>query len=133
MYKKIIIFFILSLALIGCSKEDKKEEIDIQIGNSSIFKEEDIGQVINYVKENFFIGAKILKIYYDEELSNKILSTEDLYKDIEKENKIVVFTDFYVEKEGDNPVFSKGTYNGYAWVFKRENNKSNWELINQGF
>lgn len=146
MYKKLVILLISLISLTSCNKEEinkMEEEIqyetqDTEIETEDVFcllTQDSIESAMSYAQENLPIkipGAKFLSVYYDSDINYEITSQEQ-YKDIEIGNKIVVFTDFVIENEGDNPVFSKGTYKGYRWVFKREDSESSWELINQGF
>lgn len=135
--KIISILFIFCL-LVACSK-NKNDKIEIEIGDSDKFSQEEIESAAKTVKDNFsFPGAKLLKVRYDEKESDKNVDSymsngKGLIKNINPDDVIVIFTDFEVDKSEDNPVLSPGKYENYSWILIRDKDKKMWTIDDQGY
>lgn len=121
-------------------KESSKDDLIIDIGNSTQFTEKEIAEAINTVKDNFkFPASTLTKIWYNEEESDKfsklyLESGKGSINGVKPENVIVLLSNFDVDDSGDNPVLNPdSTYENYQWVVIRDNNTSDWRIDDWGY
>ena len=121
-------------------KKISKDDLIIDIGNSTQFTDKEIGEAINLVKENFdFPASKLTKVWYNEEESDKFTklyleSGRGSVNGVKPDNVIVLLSNFEVGDSGDNSVLNpNSTYENYQWVLIRDNKTSDWEIDDQGY
>jgi hypothetical protein len=153
--KKIVTYLfvvLLVFSLVGCNQKSTDKDIITEneakisnelitdIGYSDKFDKVEIENAIKIVKENFsFPASTLTKIYYDEEKSNFFIKSylengRGQKNKVKAEDIIVILTNFDVDDSGDNPVLNaNSTYEDYNWILIREDNKSNWEIDDQGY
>lgn len=115
--------------------------VDMIIGDSDIFSEEEIKNALFKVYDDFIIpDATLLKAWYDEEKCNKLKDVYmesgrgSLIENLEANNVIVILTNFKIADDGRNPVLEAGqTYEEYQWYLIRNNNESNWIIDSCGY
>ena len=119
---------------------ESKEDIIIDIGQSTKFTEEEITKAIDTVKNNFnFKGCTLTKLWYDEEKSNYFskayLGTgKGSVNDVEAENVIVLLSNFDVDSSGGDGSFEpNSTYGGWQWVLIRDSKANDWEIDTWGY
>ena len=141
--KKVIMcmcLILIMLCLGSCGKNAATENVEIQIGESQRFSEEEIQDAVNLVKKNFNLtDCTLTKLWYDEEASGQI---EEGYlhngkgsiNGVKPENVIVIFSEFQVGKSRENEIFEPGaTYSDYNWTLIRNDKKSKWTIDDQGY
>lgn len=116
------------------------DNLIIDIGESDKFDKQEIKNAIEVVKENFsFPASTLIRIYYDEEKSDYFVQCyldngRGQENEVKSENIIVLLTDFDVDDSGDNPVLNADSrYENYNWILIREDDKSKWEIEDQGY
>lgn len=133
-------FFLLSFLFAACKKSGEREDIIIEIGDSTNFTENEISEAIDIVIDNFsFPAATLTRVWYDEEKS--ITLTESYLQHglgsvngTGRENVIVLLSDFDIDSSGDNPVLNPNTtYTGYQWILIRESKTSEWIIDDWGY
>lgn len=134
--KKVKVFFIYSLlfiilltSIVSCNKIS--DELEVNIGQSTRFTEEDINSAVECVKNNFeFRNGTLQELSYDEERSNKEVDIyiKELKKEgignIKEENFIVFRSKIFVTK--DDKICT------IYWVLNRENKNSAWKIYDSG-
>ena len=141
--KKIIVslfVILLVFSLVACNQKSTKEELIIDIGDSSKFTEEEIEDAIEVVRDNFeFPASTLTKIWYEEEESNRLTKMylengRGSENGANAENVIVLLTNFDVDDSGDNPVLNPGsTYENYQWILIRDDKTSKWNIDSSGY
>lgn len=141
--KKLIMCMYLILAVFclgGCGNDKVADDVEIQIGESQNFSEEEIQDAVNLVKKKFnFQDCTLTKLWYDEEKAEQMKESYLNYgrgsiNGVKAENIIVIHSEFDVDKSGRNPVFSPGTtYSNYSWTLIRNNKNSQWAIDDQGY
>lgn len=138
-YKYIYLILII-LCLGGCGVNKATENVEIKIGESQKFREEEIQEAINVVKKKFNIEDAILtKLWYEEESAEHIKegylhNGKGSNNGVKPENVIVILSEFEVGKSGKNPVLEPGaTYSDYSWTLIRSGEKSQWAIDDQGY
>ena len=123
------------IAMTAChSSSNSMDQVEINLGTSNSFTEEEIQQAIDIVLKDFFEDAEHVELHslsYDEDLSNKQKETYGTM-DVEPNNEIIISSDFYVDKNAG------GAWNpdsDYSWIFVlyREDEHSNWILDDWGY
>ena len=75
--KKVIVCLCIMLSmfsLAACNEGKVSKNIEINIGESSRFSDDEINDAVECVKDNFNIkGCTLTKIWYDEEKSNRLV------------------------------------------------------------
>ena len=105
------------------------ENVEINLGQSQIFSENEIKEAMDVVQEKFsiFSGCDLQKLWYDEIFSS------GRYDDDET-NKITILSNFYVNenggKNGLNPDFD---YTDWQWHLVRNSKTSKWVVIDWGY
>jgi hypothetical protein len=112
----------------------------IDIGDSVKFSEEEIGEAIELVKNDFaFPGSILTKICYDEEKSDKFSKLYLEYgngsvNDAKAENVIVLLSNFDVDDSGDDSSLNpNSTYENFQWILIRGDKESDWVINDRGY
>lgn len=141
--KKLILLLSIILCLltfISCTGKNSPGEIEINIGQSVKFTNEEINRAVEYVKKNFsFPDSSLKKIWYDEEKCNYLtelymVNGRGSINGVLSENVLILLTEFYVNGSGNNPVLNKNTtYSDYQWILIRDDKDSNWIVDDRGY
>lgn len=115
--------------------------VEVNIGESVKFGEEEINDAINCVKKKFkdFEGCNLTKLWYDEEKSNNFIegylkNGKGSVNDIKAENVIVLLSDFYVDSSGgDGSLNPNSTYSNWNWILIKNSKTGNWEVDDWGY
>lgn len=95
--------------------------------NNSLYTDEDIESAVNVIKDNFKerdVYVSLFAISFDES-ENRLYS-----RGVKDNNTIVFLCDYFVLK--DFAAYSKGIFNGYKMILKRENENAPWIIFDQG-
>ena len=131
---------LIIFSLVGCNKTNESNNIEVNIGKSTKFTQEEINKAIDCLKSDFnFEACTLTKIYYDEEKSNTTIENYFQFgkgseNNVKPENIIALLSDFDVDDSGDNPVLNPGeTYTDYNWILMRDDKDSDWKVDDFGF
>lgn len=131
---------LIIFSLVGCNKTNESNNIEVNIGKSTKFTQEEINKAIDCLKSDFNLEACTLtKIYYDEEKSNTTIENYFQFgkgseNNVKPENVIALLSDFDVDDSGDNPILNAGeTYTDYNWILIRDDKDSDWKIDDFGF
>ena len=127
-FLKIFVIIIIVFSLSGCGITFTARKV---YDKSEIYSKEDIREAMNVVFDEFsdFEGAVLLKLEYDEELSNKQMRLNT--KQYDCDEAIVLLSKFYVF--GENGSLEPGeTYSKWNWILVR-NKGGFWELKTWGY
>lgn len=134
--KALLIFacicFLVIIIAIAYEPQGKVDGTEVIIGHSEKFTRAEIDEAISQVKIQFreFKGCKLIKLWYDEDWSNKTLENWN----VEKENYIVLLSDFETDYSASGRGFEPNRkYTHVNWILKRKNKSANWEVINWGY
>ncbi|MBE5866365.1 MAG: hypothetical protein E7292_09180 [Lachnospiraceae bacterium] len=113
---------------------EEKNEMDIQLGASSVYTEEQLSDAINVITETFdkdFEQCTLQEIEYDEEYS---ISMEEMNKEMYQVENAVVFTSTFVVDEGyaNGPLNAGAVYEDYGWIMTMDAD-GNWSVISCGY
>lgn len=142
MRRLILLFSMMLVAcvLVACNKPAISKELTIEIGESTKFTEEEILEAIDLVRKDFnFPAATLTKIWYDEEISNSLITVylkngRGAVNGVESENVLILLSEFYVDRSGENPVLnSDSIYTDFQWILIRDINSSNWIIDDWGY
>jgi len=115
--------------------------VQIDIGPSDKFTQEEIEEAIDSVKERFigFRGSLLIRLWYDEEASNHILegymtAGRGRTNGVKIENVIVLLSDF----ETDSSVAQRGfrpnsIYRNWSWTLIRDSENDAWRVDDWGY
>lgn len=133
----IIIGLLLLLILTACNNN---KDIEIIIGPSENFTEEEIQSGIDLVIKDFnFPDCKLKKVEYDEDISKEYAKDYKTYgrgleNEISEDNILILLSDFQVAEKSDNPVLEAGElYKDYQWILIREDENSKWLVDDWGY
>ena len=113
---------------------EEKNEMDIQLGASSVYTEEQLSDAINVITDTFdkdFEQCTLQEIEYDEEYS---ISVEEMNKEMYQEENAVVFTSTFVVDEdyANGPLNAGAVYEDYGWIMTMDAD-GNWSVISCGY
>lgn len=113
---------------------EEKNEIDVQLGASSVYTEEQLSDAINVITDAFdkdFEQCTLQKIEYDEEYSS---SMEEMNKEMYQVENAVVFTCTFVVDEdyANGPMNAGEVYEDYGWIMTMDAD-GNWSVISCGY
>jgi len=141
--KKISIYLsmiLIMFSLVGCNQTTESNNIEVNLGKSTKFTQEEINKAVDCLKSDFdFKSCTLTKIYYDEEKSNTTIKNYFQFgkgseNNVKPENVIALLSDFDVDDSGDNPVLNPGeTYTDYNWILIRDDKDSDWKIDDFGF
>ncbi len=129
MKKLIVILVILSLLICGCGKVS---DVQIEIGESQLYSENEIRQAADLVIRQFqkgFESCVLLNIRYDEEES--LQRASDWAEQYGAKEAIVLYSDFLVIGSRNPTLNSNSKYENWSWILVR--NGGNWELKTWGY
>ena len=131
---------LIMFSLVACNQTTESNNIEVNIGKSSKFTQEEINKAVDCLKSDFnFEACTLTKIYYDEEKSNTTIKNYFQFgkgseNNVKPENVIALLSDFDVDNSGDNPVLNSGeTYTDYNWILIRDDKNSDWKIDDFGF
>lgn len=104
--------------------------VEIKIGDTNRFTENDINEAIECVIDYFpdFKDCELLTIEYDEKWSDDFSSQYD------NANTIVLKSSYHVFESSRETSFNNDyTYTEWGWVVVRADTKSKWELKDWGY
>lgn len=140
------IAFFLCLILVGfylliASQGGKTNNVQVNIGKSDKFSEEEINDAVKSVKGKFkcFKGCTLTKVWYDEEKSNEYIkgylsNGGGSVNDAEAENVILLISEYDVDSSGgDGSLNPNSTYSNWNWILIRSSEKSNWKVKDWGY
>ncbi len=90
-------------------------------------------------KDFNFPAATLTKIWYDEEISNSLITVylkngRGAVNGVKSENVLILLSEFYVDRSGENPVLnSDSIYTDFQWILIRDINSSNWIIDDWGY
>lgn len=133
--KKVLAIFsiiIISFFIVACSNRGKSSKAIISIGESNKFRDNEINEAINCVKEKFvdFKGCELTHIWYDEEKSDfymrgAISSHGDT---------IMLLSNFKVDSSGGDGSFNPNTtYTEWKGILLRDSKTGKWEIDDWGY
>ena len=113
---------------------EEKNEMDVQLGASSVYTEEQLSDAINVITDTFdkdFEQCTLQKIVYDEEYS---ISMEEMNKEMYQVENAVVFTCTFVVDEdyANGPMNAGAVYEDYEWIMTMDED-GNWSVISCGY
>ena len=108
-----------------------KSSAEIHLGESERFTDEEVQEAVSAVLAKFdeFEGCKLLRLWYDEAESDRVLADED----VPMENIIVLYSDFRSPKRNSGAWNPNEIYGGWSWTLTRENKDSPWQIVNYGY
>lgn len=139
--KKSILYLLMLFCFILAACNSNKQAVNVEIGNSDLFTQAELKLAEESILEEFkgFKGATMTKLWYDEEKSDKAVSTylsngRGASNGAEKENTIVLFSNFDVDSTGgDGSLNPNSTYTDWMWILIREDNNSSWKVDDMGY
>ncbi len=128
----IALFLLCAILLTACHKGDTSQ-VALEIGPSQFYTDGEIRAAMNLVLQKFkgFEGCTLLRLYYDEERSQKV--SDQWAEQYNAEEAIVLYSTFDVDPSGINPSLNPGqTYENWSWVLTR-NGGGWWTLQTWGY
>ena len=133
MRKYLSVCMLLAILLTGCGSGGRIAQADVQMGESTIYTEDEIGEAMDIVLEHFkeeFTDCYLTSLWYDEAISVK--SAEEWAVQYEAKEAIVLMSNFYTGPYGgDGSLNVNETYENWQWILVR--NDGSWELKTRGY
>ncbi|MHC1683059.1 MAG: DUF4829 domain-containing protein [Clostridiaceae bacterium] len=131
----------MTFSFSACSKVGKTDNVEVSIGNSDKFSENEINDAVNCVKESFksYKGCTLTKLWYDEEKSNQEIESYMKYgrgsvNGVKPENVIILLSNFDVDSSGgDGSLNPNSTYGDYNWILIRDSETGKWKVDDRGY
>jgi hypothetical protein len=109
--------------------------------HSDQFSEREIRDAMEIVIAKFrgFKGCEMMKLWYDEEKSNRQIESymtggRGAGSGISKDNVIVIYSDFSVDSSGgDGSLNPNSTYTDWCWILVRESREGAWRVDDFGY
>lgn len=123
----------MTFSFSACSKVGKTDNVEISIGKSDKFTEDEINNAANCVKESFksYKGCTLTKLWYDEEKSNQEIESYMKYgrgsiNGVKPENVIIFLSNFDEDSSGGDGVLNpNSTYGDYNWLLIMDSETGN--------
>ncbi len=143
--KKIIISLCLILVIFSFvlykQQEGKTNHVEVNIGTSTKFTEEEIHDAIGSVEKKFqsFKGCELTDLWYSEKRSNEFIKDYLKYgagskSNVNAGNIIVLLSNFNVDASGGDGSFEpKSTQSEWNCIIIRDSKTDNWRVDDWGY
>ena len=140
----LLFLFALCLSLVACNSAGKINNAEIDYGSSAKYSEIEIISAVDVALKKFkgFQGCELKRIWYDEEMSDRIIRL-DMLSDggnaiknsgAEPEDLLILFSDFKTSESSAYDGFNSNfDYTGWKWILARDNKTDKWKVIEWGF
>jgi len=136
-----VVVVLIGILHLVVSQSGKSNNVQVSIGQSSKFSEEEIKEAVAKVKTEFrgFQGCELTDIWYTEEESTKIAEDYLNYgggseKDIDPNNVIGLLSNFEVDSSGsDGSLEPSSTYTEWNWILIRDSKSQKWRVVDSGY
>jgi len=134
----------LSIIILSACNNDvsKIDEIELEIGNSTRFTQQEIMNSVHTVIKTFntdYSGCTLTHLWYDEEKTEAMLNSymkngRGSVNGVDRENVIVLLSNFEVGSFGHCQSLESDTiYKNWNWILIRDTKDGNWRVDDKGF
>jgi len=141
--KNYILILLLSLLLLlaSCSpKPGNSDNTELIIGPSTKYSVAEIEAAMDCVKDKFtdFQDCTLVKLWYDEEVSDRRIKSYQTTDDEETEhtpnkNIILFLSDFKTGSRAEMTMLKNYTYSDWQWFVINNPDTGEWEVAGYGF